>query len=155
MLVGIINESTIAEYGTGSRISIEGDVFSYGILLLEMIIGKRPTDDTFGHGVDIHLFATMGLSRDALGIIDHSMLSVEIDQEEESEDKIQEIAAMSEEQHRNIIPRYVEECLVSMMRIGLSCSLRAPRERTPMNVVVNELQAIKSSYLEFKKTRQR
>ncbi|KGN58770.1 putative receptor-like protein kinase At3g47110 [Cucumis sativus] len=143
------------EYGTGSRISIEGDVFSYGILLLEMLIGKRPTDDTFGHGVDIHLFATMELSRDALGIIDHSMLLVETDQKEEREDNIQEIATMSEEQHRKIIPRYVEECLVSMMRIGLSCSLRAPRERTPMNVIVNELQAIKSSYLKFKKTRQR
>uniref|UniRef100_A0A0A0LDF9 non-specific serine/threonine protein kinase n=1 Tax=Cucumis sativus TaxID=3659 RepID=A0A0A0LDF9_CUCSA len=42
------------EYGSGSRISIEGDVFSYGILLLEMIIGKRPIDDTFDDGVDIH-----------------------------------------------------------------------------------------------------
>ena len=29
------------EYGMGDKASIEGDVYSYGILLLEMFIGKK------------------------------------------------------------------------------------------------------------------
>lgn len=68
------------EYDRGSRISIEGDIFSHGVLLLEMIIGKRPTEDAFGNGVDIHLFTTIALPHDALGIIDPSILSEETHQ---------------------------------------------------------------------------
>ena len=31
----------------GSRVSTEGDIYSYGIVLLEMLTGKRPTDELF------------------------------------------------------------------------------------------------------------
>ena len=107
-----------------------------------MIIGKRPTDDTFGNDMDIHLFTRRALPRDALSIIDPSILFEETCQEENNDDKVK-----SGEDHKEIVPRWKVECLVSIMRIGLTCSLRAPSERTSMSVVVNELQAIKSSYL--------
>lgn len=70
-----------------------------------------------------------------------------------TKDEIQKIAIMSEKDHKNIILKWTEECVTSIMRIGLSWSLRAHKERMPMNVVVTELQAIKSSYLKFKKAR--
>ncbi|GKB54832.1 kinase-like domain-containing protein [Tanacetum coccineum] len=35
------------EYGMGSEMTSRGDVYSFGILLLELMTGKKPTDDMF------------------------------------------------------------------------------------------------------------
>lgn len=113
-----------------------------------MITGKRPTDEVFGDGVDIHLYIAMALPQHALDIIDPSLLFEETrQQEKENEDKIQEIAIMGEEDGREIEQRSMEECVISVMKIGLSCSSTTPRERMPMKIVVNKLQACRSSYL--------
>ncbi|XP_043694080.1 probable LRR receptor-like serine/threonine-protein kinase At3g47570 [Telopea speciosissima] len=45
------------EYGMGGRATIQGDVFSYGILLLEIFIEKRPTDQMFKDDLNLHNFA--------------------------------------------------------------------------------------------------
>ncbi|MBA0630622.1 hypothetical protein Godav_002699, partial [Gossypium davidsonii] len=36
------------EYGMGKRASTQGDVYSFGVLLLEIVSGRRPTDDDEG-----------------------------------------------------------------------------------------------------------
>ena len=50
----------ISEYGVGSEVSTYGDVYSFGIILLEMLTGRRPTDEMFEDGQNIHNFVAFG-----------------------------------------------------------------------------------------------
>ena len=64
----------------GGEASIEADVYSYGILLLEMFLGKRPTDDMFKDGLNLHNFAKMALPEKFVQIVDPILLPREVDE---------------------------------------------------------------------------
>ncbi|CAO2174634.1 unnamed protein product [Urochloa humidicola] len=61
------------EYGEGSAVSTIGDVYSLGILLLEMFTGRSPTDDMFGDTLDLHKYAEHALSERILDIVDSTI----------------------------------------------------------------------------------
>ncbi|PON92646.1 LOW QUALITY PROTEIN: Serine/threonine protein kinase [Trema orientale] len=145
------------EYGMGDKVSILGDIYSYGILLLEIFTGKRPTDELFKGGLNIHQFTAMALPDHVMDIVDPSLSFEEYDDVvKRNENDKEEEKTMIED---GINPlshgrREMEECLVSVTHIGLLCSNVSPRERLHMNVVVNKLQAVRDSYIKFKKNKQ-
>ncbi|GFY99126.1 leucine-rich repeat protein kinase family protein [Actinidia rufa] len=53
---------TAPEYAMGSEVSAKEDIYSYGILLLEMFTGKRPTDDMFQDGLNLHNYVKMAFT---------------------------------------------------------------------------------------------
>jgi len=118
------------EYGEGSSVTTFGDVYSLGILLLEIFTGKSPTDDMFRGSMDLHKF-----SEDALPV------------------KIWEIADKTMWLHTGTYDTntrsIVEKCLVHVISLGVSCSRKQPRERTLIQDAVNEMHAIRDSYLKF------
>uniref|UniRef100_A0A453DL21 Receptor kinase-like protein Xa21 n=1 Tax=Aegilops tauschii subsp. strangulata TaxID=200361 RepID=A0A453DL21_AEGTS len=62
------------EYGYGSKISTEGDVYSYGVIILEMLTGKRPTDELFKDGLSLYKFVEDSFPEKIGEILDPRMI---------------------------------------------------------------------------------
>ncbi|XVF83231.1 hypothetical protein PTKIN_Ptkin16aG0117700 [Pterospermum kingtungense] len=111
------------EYGMGGLTSPEGDIYSYGILLLEMITGKRPTDNLFHEGLSLHNFCKMALPEQLEEIVDFRLL---------------------EQINEQNIDGETWECLVTFTKVGVACSVEVPTERMKIQDAITELLAIKA-----------
>lgn len=124
-----------AEYGTSTQISTLGDVYSYGILLLELFTGKRPTDNMFNNDLSIHKYIAMALPEHAVEVSDPSLvLAAEAERQMHEGGEIIEAHRANFQQLNN---REVE-CLVSVLKIGVSCSMPSPEDRTPISIGADE-----------------
>ena len=57
--------------------STSGDIFSFGILVLEMFTGRKPTDDMFREGLTLQKFVKKNLSEPVMiEIIDCKILQM-------------------------------------------------------------------------------
>jgi len=127
----------------GGHPSALGDIYSYGILLLEIFTGKRPTNEMFEGGMGIQQFTALALPNHAINIIDPSLLYYQ-EFDGKDDDYSEEIALRREKEPGDLST--MENCLVSVLQIGVSCSSTSPTERIPMTLVVNKLHAIKNSF---------
>ncbi|GJR38747.1 leucine-rich repeat protein [Tanacetum coccineum] len=109
------------EYGIGSEMTSCGDVYSFGILLLEVMTGKKPTDSMFNEGLSLHKFCYMALPDHVIDVINSD-------------------AIVFQSTEANAIK--VEECMAATIKIGVSCSMDSPPQRMKIEIVVNELQRI-------------
>ena len=120
----------------------------YGIFLLEMFTGKRPTDEMFIDSFNLHSFVKKSMSERLPEIVDSTLL-VRADQLEERSVVIREERHERNNSSASEI-RYVEicfwNCLNSILNIGVSCSEERPSEMMCINDVVKELQLIKTTY---------
>ncbi|KAI7751912.1 hypothetical protein M8C21_029960, partial [Ambrosia artemisiifolia] len=64
------------EYGLGSEMASSGDVYSFGILVLEVMTGKSPTDNIFNEDLCLHKFASMALLDNVIDIIDVNIINL-------------------------------------------------------------------------------
>ncbi|KAF5750843.1 putative LRR receptor-like serine/threonine-protein kinase [Tripterygium wilfordii] len=126
------------EYGMGSKVSTCGDVYSYGILLLEMFTGKRPTDDMFKDGLNIHNFVKNDLPERLSEILDPLFVAGGVEEEEIT---IEESFITG-----HIRKDRMNESLIAILRIGVACSMESPRERMDIRDVEKELQRIRKHY---------
>ncbi|KAL5799776.1 hypothetical protein ACOSQ4_032660 [Xanthoceras sorbifolium] len=122
------------EYGLGNDVSKNGDVYSFGILLLEMVTRKKPTDAMFEGDFNLHSFARMTLPDQVMEIVDPMLINEEM--------------VANNHRIRQALNKNREECLISMVRIGVACSVESPLDRMNISRVVHELQSVKKILLQ-------
>ncbi|XP_030938744.1 probable LRR receptor-like serine/threonine-protein kinase At3g47570 [Quercus lobata] len=123
---------TPPEYGLGSEVSTKGDVYSYGILLLEMITGKRPTDSMFEGGLNLHNYASMAVPDGVMEVVDPKLLN-----------NVDEVLG----NHNGCLANKIKECLISTVKVGVACSMELPQERWDISKAISELHLVRDIIL--------
>ncbi|KAK9950721.1 hypothetical protein M0R45_006196 [Rubus argutus] len=123
------------EYGMGSEVSTTGDVYSFGIILLEMFTGKRPTDHMFSDGLNLHNFVKTALPERIAEIADSLVIQEDITNVDNAPNR------------SSVRAQKMEECLTLIFGIGIACSAESPTNRKDINSVISELQSIKNILL--------
>ncbi|CAN4098743.1 unnamed protein product [Withania somnifera] len=120
------------EYGMGGQVSSQGDVYSFGVLLLEIFTGRRPTSELFEDNETLHSFVKHALPGQVMDVVDQSALY-----ETEPGDLMDILICRSDSTDEFV------ECLVSILTIGVACSEETPLARISMGRVILDLISIR------------
>ncbi|XP_012841014.1 PREDICTED: putative receptor-like protein kinase At3g47110 [Erythranthe guttata] len=118
------------EYGYGERPSTAGDVYSYGILLLELFTGKSPTCEIFTEDLTLKSWVEKQFPTDVEKVL-------ELDLVEEMNDYWED-----EEEGRDCGKlESWRECLTAVVGIGLSCAAESADARMS---IIDALRKLKN-----------
>ncbi|KAK4278275.1 hypothetical protein QN277_016141 [Acacia crassicarpa] len=118
------------EYGESGQVTTQGDIYSYGVLLLVMLTGKKPTDSMFHEDLSLPKICKLALPDRVLEIVDSNFL------------------VLSDRDHREVsknldFEQKILGSLADFARIGVACCAELPSERIDIKEVLAELLAIK------------
>ncbi|XP_040361572.1 putative receptor-like protein kinase At3g47110 isoform X2 [Rosa chinensis] len=114
------------EYGLEGIVTRRGDVYSFGILLLETFTKRKPTDEMFDGEMSLKQWVENALLADAIvEVVDVTLLGIE-------------------EDHAFVSKR---ECISAIMRLALACCAESPEERINMQEALAALDKIRNKFL--------
>ncbi|KAK9081961.1 hypothetical protein Syun_030943 [Stephania yunnanensis] len=110
--------------------------------------GKRPTDEEFEDGLDLHQFCKIALHKGVMKIIDPHVLEHEEEEEEEANDDHRDIHVNNSEIRRSTRHESgkTEECITSIIKVGVDCSMPSASERMGIKDALKKLVAAKKLY---------
>ncbi|KAJ7947137.1 Receptor-like protein kinase [Quillaja saponaria] len=112
------------EYGSRGIVSTKGDVYSYGIMLMETFTRKKPTNDMFVGVLSMKSWVNESVPHATIQIMDSNLLSGE---------------------ERHITVKVL--CISSLMELALNCCDALPEERINMEGVLAALNKIKIKFM--------
>ncbi|KAK9175205.1 hypothetical protein WN944_027211 [Citrus x changshan-huyou] len=95
------------EYGREGQVSIKGDVYSYGIMLMEVFTGMKPTNKFFTGEMSIKRWVNDSLPA-VMNIMDANLLS-------------------EDEEHANVAK---QSCASSVLSLAMECASESPENRS-------------------------
>jgi hypothetical protein len=95
-----------------------------------MFTGRSPTDEMFAGSLDLHKFSEDAFPERIWEIVDPTIW-------------------MHMDANTSTTRSGVQNCMISVVSLGISCSKKQPRERVQIQDAVTEMHAIRDSYLKF------
>ncbi|XP_057485785.1 LRR receptor-like serine/threonine-protein kinase EFR [Actinidia eriantha] len=116
------------EFGSEGRVSTKGDVFSYGIMLMETFTSKNPTDGMFVGVSSLRQWVNSVFPNHVMEVVDATFF-------------------LSEQKSTTKNTQCLQHSLSSIMELALQCTKDSPDERLTMIDVVAKLTKIKKEFL--------
>ncbi|KAM0824699.1 hypothetical protein ACQ4PT_070022 [Festuca glaucescens] len=113
------------EYGYGSDPTTKGDVYSFGVLVMEMVTRKKPTDDMFEAGLSLHKWVKSHY--------DHGGADVVVDQA---------LAGMVMDQTPEV-RRMWDVAIGELLELGILCTHESASMRPTMIDAAGDLDRLK------------
>nr|XP_016483522.1 PREDICTED: probable LRR receptor-like serine/threonine-protein kinase At3g47570 [Nicotiana tabacum] len=112
------------EYGREGLVSTKCDVYSYGIMLMEIFTRTKPNDEMFDGDLSLKQWVSNSLPQAVREVIDANLIKP---------------------QDTHLIKKL--DCVVSIMKVAIDCCVESPKERIDMKDVVARLNTIKIQLL--------
>ncbi|KAG5592375.1 hypothetical protein H5410_042889 [Solanum commersonii] len=120
-----LGENKLIEYGSEGKVSTKGDVYSFGILLMETFTRKSPVDDLFVGDFTMKRWICQSFPNQLVDVVDINLFSLD---EENFTSK--------------------ERCFKSIMELALECTNDLPEERICMEDITLRLKKILTQFLQ-------